>query len=233
MPLGTACDCTLCKLEVRLLSDLPLAEATVVSELLPVSPSSQLNSSVSSLLSQLRTSNAEGHSDELLRELLAARTLNPTFIESLFVLAFLPMLHRTIRRVARQQPGLSQEDITQQTLSILLQFLHSEELRGRQSHFAFAISRAVKRRLFEWANREGATEGLMNHGSSELSALTVDESFERHTLLRHFLHRCVRKELLTEIELDLLIQFKLGENEDHLQIAGSATKSSNAVRQRI
>jgi hypothetical protein len=233
MPLRTTCDCTLCKIEVRLFSDLSLAEATSFHELLTASPSLHLYSSVSGLLSHLRTSNADAHSDELLREILAARASSPVFIESLLVLAFLPMLHRAIRRVAKQHPRLSQEDVTQQTLSILLQFLRSKELRTRQTHFAFAISRAVKRQMFEWAHREGGRNGETNHTAGEdLGALAVDDPFEQYALLRHFLHRCATKGLLTDAELDLLIQFKLdGGNENGT--SPSAPYSSNAVRQRL
>jgi DNA-directed RNA polymerase specialized sigma24 family protein len=137
------------------------------------------------------------------------------------------MLHGTIRRVARQQPGLSHEDITQQALSFLLHFLHSNELQKRQSHFAFAISRAVKRQLFEWASRESGKIGLLNHFDGETFTM-----FERHALLRHFLHRCVTKGLLTDSELNLLIDFKLyGTNGE--EFADFNGTSSNAVRQRL
>jgi DNA-directed RNA polymerase specialized sigma24 family protein len=233
MPLATTCDCTLCKIEVRLFSDLSLTEEKTLGELLPASPPLHWYSSVSALLLHLRTSNADAHSDELLRELLAARASTPAFIESLLVLAFLPMLHRTIRRVAKHHPGLSQEDVTQQLLSILLQFLRSKELASRQSHFAFAISRAVKRNVFAWANREGGQNGITDHVAGELlGALAVDDPFEQYALLRHFLHRCATKGLLTDAELDLLIQFKLdGGNEK--DACRSAACSSNAVRQRL
>jgi hypothetical protein len=90
----------------------------------------------------LRTSPADACSDELLRELFRIRAARPAFVESLLVLAFVPMLHRTIRRVVRYQPSLAEEDITQQALSFLLQFLRSNETQARQSHFAFAISLA-------------------------------------------------------------------------------------------
>jgi len=103
----------------------------------------------------------------------------------------------------------------------------------RQSHFAFAISRAVKRQVFEWANRECGPNGVMNHGNGELlSALTVEEPFERYALLRHFLHRCVTKGLLSDSELDLLIQFKLDGNNGE-ELGKSNGTSSNAVRQRL
>jgi DNA-directed RNA polymerase specialized sigma24 family protein len=143
------------------------------------------------------------------------------------------MLHGTIRRVSRQQPELSPDDITQQALSFLLQYLRSDELHARQSHFAFAISRAVKRQVFEWANRESGKTGLLSYYNGEtLAALAVEEPFERYVLLRHFLHRCVTKGLLADAELDLLIQFKLnGTNGE--EFADFNGTSSNAVRQRL
>jgi DNA-directed RNA polymerase specialized sigma24 family protein len=143
------------------------------------------------------------------------------------------MLHGTIRRVGRQQPELLQEDITQQALSFLLQYLRSDELQTRQSHFAFAISRALKRQMFEWANREsGKTALLRNYDDETFAALSAEEPFERYALLRHFLHRCVTKGLLTNVELDLLIEFKLnGANgEEFADLNGT---SSNAIRQKL
>jgi hypothetical protein len=188
--------------------------------------------SVSDLLLLLRTSPADACSDELLRELFRIRAARPAFVESLLVLAFVPMLHRTIRRVVRYQPSLAEEDITQQALSFLLQFLRSNETQARQSHFAFAISRAVKRQVFEWARREGRKDAVLNHAASALLSPAVEDSFERYAQLRHFLHRCVTRGDLTEAELDLLIQFKLeGTNgEDFRSFNGN---TSNAFRQRL
>ncbi len=233
MPLEVTCDCTLCSIERRLLSDLSRTEAGAFRELFSGSHGLRRYLSIPSLLVHLRASAADARSDELLRELFASRRTNPAFVESLLVLAFLPMLHGTIRRVARRQLALSPDDITQQALSFLLQFLRSEEFQIRQSHFAFAISRAVKRRVFAWANREGAKSGVMNHdGGDILAALTVEEPFERHALLLHFLHRCGTKGLLTDAELDLLIDFKLnGTNGE--EFADFNGTSSNAVRQRL
>jgi hypothetical protein len=229
MPLGTACDCTLCHIEVRLLQSLAVAEGGTFADF---AESSRLPTftSVSDLLLPLRASTADARSDELLRELFRMRGARPTFIESLLVLAFVPMLHRTIRRVARYQPALGEEDITQQALGFLLQFLRSEEMRTRQTHFAFAISRAVKRQVFEWARREGMKDTLLDRGG--VYPLGVEDLFERHAQLRHFLHRCVTRGDLTKVELDLLIQFKLeGSNgEDFDRSDGNA---SNALRQRL
>jgi hypothetical protein len=232
MPLGPTCTCTLCSIEEHLLRDSAFIESNAFHELLPVSKELRQFPSVSTLLLHLRKSPAAAQSDELIRELLAARGSNPVFVESLLVLIFLPMLHGTIRRVTKQQPALLPEDVSQQALVILLQYLRSDELQTRQSHFAFAISRAIKRRVFEWANREGGRNGSLNGTGEILAALTVDESFERQALLRHFLYRCATKGLITNSELELLIEFKL-EGITGAELCESNGTSSNALRQRL
>jgi DNA-directed RNA polymerase specialized sigma24 family protein len=233
MPVGIACDCALCIIELRLVRDLSRTDSDALGELFSTSERLREYPSVSSLLSDLKTSHADAQSDELLRELFAVRASNTSFIESLLVLTFLPMLHGTVRRVSRQQPGLSQEDISQQALSFLLQYLRSQDLKARQSHFAFAISRAVKRQVFEWASRENGKTGLTNQFDDEaLAASAFEEPFERYAFLRHFLHRCVTKGLLTAAELNLLIDLKLnGTNGE--EFADFNGTSSNAVRQRL
>jgi hypothetical protein len=59
-----------------------------------------------------------------------------------------------------------------------------------------------------------------------------DDSMERHTLLRHFLHHCVTSGLLGDAELDLLIQMKLDGNTGE-EIAETNLITSNAARQRM
>jgi hypothetical protein len=104
-------------------------------------------------------------------------------------------------------------------------------MQARQSHFAFAISRAVKRQVFAWAGREGKKDGLLNRGDI-FPLLAIYEPFERYAQLRHFLNRCVTRGDLTDGELDLLIQFKLeGTNGEDFE--NSNGHSSNAVRQRL
>jgi DNA-directed RNA polymerase specialized sigma24 family protein len=233
MPLGVSCGCTLCSIETRLLSDLASTEAQAFGGLFCEFDALRHHSSVRSLLSDLKTSPADLRSDTLLAELLAARSLAGAFVEGLLVLAFLPMLHGTVRRVARQQPGLEQEDIAQQALSFLLRYLGSGDLRTRESHFAFVISRAVKRELFEWANRESGKAGLPNHDDGKtLATLPVEDPFERYVVLRHFLNRCVTEGQLTEEEINLLVDFKLN-GTSGMEFADFNGSSLNAVRQRL
>ncbi len=231
MPQGTACDCTLCHIEIRLLESVAVAEGGTLADL---AESNQRLPylSITDLLLLLRASPADARSDELLRELFKMLAARPAFTESLLVLAFVPMLHRTVRRVLRYQPALAEEDITQQALTFLLQTLRSEEMQARRSHFAFAISRAVKRQLFVWAGREGTNDALLDRDVDRLLRFALVEPFERYAQLRHFLHRRVTRGDLTEAELDLLIQFKLeGTNGEHFECTNGNV--SNAIRQRL
>src|SRR5258708_7609561 len=117
----------------------------------------------------------------------------PQSVETLMIGAFMPVPHGTFRRIAKQQLRLTRADITQQALSVFLQVLRSEQVEKRQSHFAFAISRAVKRQLFEWAGREGAVHEPRREEQQGLLPLVDDELMERHATLRHFLPPCVSK----------------------------------------
>jgi RNA polymerase sigma factor (sigma-70 family) len=181
----------------------------------------------------LKSTQAGPSSDELFRELLSARAVEAQFVETLMIVAFVPVLHGTVRRIAKQQLRLTRADITQQALSVFLQVLRSQQIEKRQSHFAFAIARAVKRQLFEWAGREGAVHGP-GYGEEQLEPLPLmdDELMERHAVLRHFLHRCITNGLLGDAELDLLIQIKLDGNTGE-EIAESNSVTPNAVRQRM
>jgi len=230
---GPTCRCLLCRIETQLTAE--LASSVEGYDALRGSTASGLRAFASPfhLLSHLKATQAGPSSDELFRELLAARAVEPQFVEMLMIVAFVPVLHGTVRRIAKQQLHLTRADITQQALSVFLQVLRSEQIEKRQSHFAFAISRAVKRQLFEWAGREGAVHGPARGEEGQAAVQLIDdESMERHAVLRHFLHRCIAKGFLGDSELDLLIQIKLDGNSGE-EIAESNSTTSNAVRQRM
>ena len=230
---GPTCRCLLCRVEKQLGDE--LASSLAAYDAIRSSAANGLRAFPSPLdvLSHLKATQARPSSDDLFRELLAARAVKPQFVETLMIVAFVPALHGTIRRIAKQQTRLTRADITQQALSVFLQVLRSDQVEKRQSHFAFAISRAVKRQLFEWAGREGAVQGpAQGEQQQERPPLVDDDFMERHAMLRHFLHRCVAKGLLGDGELDLLIQIKLDGNTGE-EVAESNSTTSNAVRQRM
>lgn len=220
-------------MELRLLASLAVAEGEAF---LAFTESGQLQaySSVADLVSLLRTSPAHSQYDAVLGELLRIRAARPTFIDSLLILAFVPMLHRTVRRVVICQPLLAEEDVVQQALRVLLEFLRSGAMRVRRSYFAFAISRAVKRQIFAWAAREGMKQALAKQTGEAFPPLPSDEPFERYAQLRHFLHRCATRGDLTNSELDLLIQFKLeGASYGEVLHNSNGNSTSNAARQKL
>ena len=229
MPLQISCSCALCDIELSLLSNLADGNGSFSEFKLSLKMDSRL--SIPALLRLLRAGPADSHSDEVLAELLRFRSKRPAFADAVLVLAFVPMLHRTVRRVLAFQPSMAEEDVVQQTLGILLQFLGSDDLQARQSHFAFAISRAVKREAFAWAAREGSKHAMLDHDGDDFPLLAIDEPFERYTQLRHFLNRCVIRGDLTGAELDLLIQYKLeSANGDAFETSNGI--QPNALRQR-
>jgi len=230
---GPTCRCLLCRIESQLAAELASSKAAY--DVLRRSTPNGLRAFASPfhLLSHLKATQAGPSSDNLFRDLLAARATEPQFVETLMIVAFVPVLHGTVRRIAKQQVRLTRADITQQALSVFLQVLRSEQIEKRQSHFAFAISRAVKRQLFEWAGREGLVHGPGNEERTVAAGLLPDgESMERHALLRHFLYRCMAKGRLSDAEVDLLIQIKLDGNTGE-EVAESNSITSNAVRQRM
>ena len=185
------------------------------------------------LLSHLKTLAANTESDEFLRELLTARPLDPNFIESVLILAFLPTAARRRFDAWKATTGsFDRRTSPSRRSAFCCNICAPTNSSTRQSHFAFAISRAVKRKIFEWAQRESRGNGTVAPRSRVSDALAEDDSFERHLLLRHFLHRCVTKRLITDSELNLLIDFKLdGGSLDSEN--GSNGNSTNAIRQKL
>jgi DNA-directed RNA polymerase specialized sigma24 family protein len=228
---GLTCRCLLCHIETQLTAELASSIAAYDTIRISAADGFRVFASPFKLLSHLKATQAGPSSDDLFRKLLAARALEPQFVETLLIVAFVPVLHGTVRRIAQQQSHLARADITQQALSVFLQVLRSEQMEKRQSHFAFAISRDVKRQLFEWAGRESAVHkpGRIEEPQAPMPLM---ESMERHAVLRHFLHRCIAKGLVGDAELDLLIQIKLDGNTGE-EIAESNSTTSNAVRQRM
>ena len=232
MTAGPICRCLLCHIEKQLIGEISSSLAQYEAVINSSENGLRMFHSPFRLLSHLKATQADSSSDDLYRELLKVRPKTPQLVETLMILAFVPVLHGTVRRIAKQQVHLARSDITQQALCVFLQVLRSQQIKKRQSHFVFAIARLLKRQLFEWAGREGAVHGPAKHQELQVAApLLGDDRMERHALLRHFLDHCVAGGALGRAELDLLVQIKLDGNTGE-EIALSNSITSNAVRQR-
>jgi hypothetical protein len=234
-----SCRCLLCQLEVNLTEQ--LGERSRREDYSRIANSSALLStfpSIFSLTAHLRTcrssSNGSHPADAILTELLRARVGDETsgLLRDIILLAFIPALHSTSRLIAYRYPWLSPDDTAQHLVASMLELLGSRELRDRNSHLAFAISRMLKRSMFGWAERETRSPARADrdHTMLELAAPCGDgEPFERSLLLRHFLFRCQREGLLTDMDLELLTRIKLeGSPRDEQE-----ARYSNALRQKI
>src|SRR5215510_15721570 len=110
MPPIVDCGCELCVVEARLESELEASDSVMMENLFSPYPALLPYCSPPVLVSRLRRLTSHAESDHLLRDLIALRPSDPPLVESLLVLAFLPMLHRTVRMVSKQQSVLASED---------------------------------------------------------------------------------------------------------------------------
>jgi hypothetical protein len=232
----STCRCLVCDFERTLCAEIAGRSFKVCYEgfahsrsLLSAFPSP---SDLVAFLHSRKTNNGTPASDGILRDLLeAAATDGGVALRDLLLLAFIPMLHSTSSQVASRYPSLPPDDIAQHAVLSLLQILGSAEFYRRSSHIAFAISRMLKRHAFEWAARETRLAFLseLEETVPEFLSGTGSEPFERVVLLRHFLHRCLVRGLLTGDDLNLL--FKLDAAHDG-KPGGPGAIYSNASRQR-
>jgi hypothetical protein len=229
------CRCLVCGMERQLTEQFAgHAGETVYRQFASFSSVLSAFPAASELVSYLHTeqSGANGNhgKDEILAELLRGTTGDGPSATSqeLLLLAFVPMLHRISRQVVTRCPALPPDDVAQHLVAALLESFGSAEFVGRDSHVAFAVARLLRRNAFAWAERESRS-ALYGFGASESLERTPDghgpQPIERAALLRHFLDRCRQRGVLAGEDLELLVQFKLGELPD--------ADCSNASRQRM
>jgi len=231
MNLRPNCRCPLCLVERRLRAELVAPENR---EGLRVTLRSASHlaafSTAEDLLSHLQSLDENSSSDPFLLELLLVKARFPeSKVDSIFILLFLPVLHATVRRVRHRYPALAREDVAQQALGALLDYLASTHCAARETYLAFAIARRIRRATFEWADREARSPldaPRSDDPRENIFHESAGESFERAALLRHFFGRAVERGTLTPGELDLLLQFKLERGTE----TGAST---NAERQRL
>jgi hypothetical protein len=97
------------------------------------------------------------------------------------------------------------------------------------------MARKLRRSLFQWARVEFESTSQFaarRIGDRFPSTQTAEESFERQTMLRHFLNLCQQRAYLTPGEINLLIDLKL---EDTIRVGVSVPqdRTSNPVRQKL
>lgn len=212
-----SCCCPVCELErallVEITRDLNQNEyRTLASEssILSAFPTG------TDLLSHLRESYAaEAHvsgSDAILGELLrVSRNPQSGMGRHLLLLILMPAIHRTSSQISAGFPSLMRDDIAQHLMTAVLDIISSPTMRTQTSHFAFTITRAMRRSAFRWAVREADLALAANVEETIFEDLPRDAgaSFEPKILLGEFLTRCLSSGLLSPLEHELLVLFKI------------------------
>jgi DNA-directed RNA polymerase specialized sigma24 family protein len=241
MMAGNDCDCLICRLEASLLEE--LNEKKGLQEYRRWAASSDVLAAfptASELIAHLHRQQCDERSsspDEILVELVgaAASGVPHWLLERLLLLVFVPTMHRTTRQVSAAFPLLAREDTAQHLFAILLEFLHSKELRSRRSHLAYAVARKMRRSAFRWAIRESRLDSPNDSDGSLVALGELEESVERadpHVLLAQFLDNCQRQGWLSEEERQLLTEFKL-DRVSGAEIARRSGHTAVAIHHRI
>jgi DNA-directed RNA polymerase specialized sigma24 family protein len=236
---GSYCDCLVCRLEKSLLAEFRDADVCDDSVAVP----GDLLSAFPTYLDLIGHLHAPSDpSDSSSSDALLAALLQPDSKvgprlprQQLLLLVFVPTIHRTASQITAMFPSLSRDDISQQVLSVFLEFLHSTELRTRRSHLAFTIARKLRRNAFRWAIRESrsatsdeAEAGLL----PPAEAVASDGPVPAEGQLREFLDSCQERGWLSLEERHLLVEFKI-EGVSCLELACRNGHSAVSVQRRI
>jgi len=218
MMAGSNCDCLICRLEISLIAELADNQNGETFRLFAASrPALSGFPTALELIQHLHhpeNQNQIPSSDEVFVDLLRPE-IDARFYpmwQRLFLLIFVPSIHRTTSQITISFPSLARDDIAQHLVAVLLEALCSDELRSRHTHLAFVIARMMRRRAYQWAIRESrrslpaATDGTTTaYHESHLG----EENSSFRILLAEFLDNCERRGWLSREERELLTQSKL------------------------
>ena len=241
MMTASYCDCLICRLEASFIAELSDDRSHEEFRLFAVpSPILSAFPTASELIQKLRdhdNNDQNPSSDEVLLDLLGrgSDTLFRPMWQRLLLLVFIPTIHRTTSQITGTFPSLTRDDTAQHLFAVLLEFLHSKELRSRHSHLGFTIARKIRRSAFRWAIRE-SHRSLRDETDGTPTAIletdVSDEDSHADILLQQFLDDCQRRGWLSSEERELLTQFKL-EGISCPELARRSGHSVVAIRHRI
>lgn len=210
------CRCAICELEKGLLDELR-QEQNVQSYRQLASQSSILSAfpTIQKLLDSLgglAERDRQIHlCDQVIGELLRmGASSNRSIARQLILLILMPAMHKTARKIATGFRFLTSEEVAQHVVTTLLEIVESKSLLTQQSHFAFRITRLMRRRSFCWALRESKNTGSKDLGILAIEARLISKvNLESVVILRTFLGECLQNGWLAPAELELLMLFKV------------------------
>jgi DNA-directed RNA polymerase specialized sigma24 family protein len=241
MMTASYCDCLICQLEASLIAEISDDRSLEEFRLFAI-PSAMLSAfpTAPELIQKLRdhdNNDQNPSSDEVLLDLLRRSSdimFRPMW-QRLLLLVFIPTIHRTTTQITSTFPSLTRDDTAQHLFAVLIEYLHSQELRSRHSHLGFTIARKIRRSAFRWAIRESHTSLGDETDGTPIMILETDvgdEDSHADILLQQFLGDCQRRGWLSSEERELLTQFKL-EGITGPELARRSGHSVVAIRHRI
>jgi DNA-directed RNA polymerase specialized sigma24 family protein len=241
MMTASHCDCIVCRLEASLIAELSddrsKEEFRLFAVSSPILASFQTTFKLIQQLHDQDNHQQNPSSDEVILHLLSNNTnaIFRSIWQRILLLVFIPTVHRTTSQIVGTFPSLTRDDTAQHILTVLLEFLDSEELHSRRSQLAFTIARKIRRSAFRWAIRE-SRRSLRDDTDAvppiPLETDACEENSHPNILLRQFFDNCQRRGLLSIEERELLTKFKL-EGISGPELARRNGHSAVAIRHRV
>jgi DNA-directed RNA polymerase specialized sigma24 family protein len=211
------CNCHICKIETHLI--VSLGEQPCLDEFLIIANSATPLATFSSALALVEHLHAQKNgvisvpsASEIVGSLIQDNSLvfGAELKNSILVLSFIPMIHRTYREVRAWFREIDPEDIAQQILTLFLDLVGSVSPMPMNNYLPIALTRTLRKNAFRWAEKEKRhTMQREMDKSQEFADQGANDSFETISVLNDFLDHCHRIGILSTFERDLLIKLKV------------------------
>jgi DNA-directed RNA polymerase specialized sigma24 family protein len=211
------CNCHICKIERHLIAS--LSESPRSDEFLKVAHDAAPLSGFSSALALVEHLHTRGDgatsvpsASEVIGSLIQSSSTAPEkeLRNSVLVLSFVPMIHRTYREVRAWFREIESEDIAQQILTLFLELVTSTSPTLMNNHLPIALTRTLRKNAFRWAEMEKRIAIQREaEKTKEIAEPFASPGFEMVSVLNDYLDYCQRIGILSVFERDLLIRLKI------------------------
>jgi len=211
------CGCHICKIEHHLILALRVPPRSdefsrLVAGVTPLAGFSSALALVEHLHSRPAGTSIVASSGELVGALIQKSTISSDveLRNSVLVLCFIPMIHRTYHEVRAWFREIEPDDIAQQILTMFLELVDSTPPILMNNHLPIALTRSLRKSAFRWAEKEKRIAIQREFDKSrEIAEPSASDTFETVSLLNDFLDYCQRIGVLSTFERDLLIRLKI------------------------
>jgi hypothetical protein len=211
------CNCHICKIERHLV--ISLSEPPYSEDFLRIAHAELALTGFSNALGLVEHLHAQRDggisvpsASEVVGSLMQCSSINAEseLRNSVLVLSFIPMIHRTYREVRAWFREIESEDIAQQILALFLELVTSSSPTLMNDHLPIALTRTLRKNAFRWAEKEKRIAIQREaEKSGEASEPFGCDAFETVSVLNNFLDHCHQIGILSVFERDLLIRLKV------------------------